>query len=154
MNTDVNWPKKVILRLDLNLRHLREAKSDEFLSKALPLNHGGFYWKEYRIVWYQWKESRINYTYLQFTEIVWKNGKCSFSLNSLAQSENCLWYGLICIKTSVKSGSKESKLFKKLTFTLWQVCTATPNGRDFKFDQFLDSARKTSFFLLEFSKTD
>ena len=83
-----------------------------------------FYWKEYRIVWYQWKESRINYTYLQFTEIVWKNGKCSFSLNSLAQSENCLWYGLICIKTSVKSGSKESKLFKKLTFMLWQVWRA------------------------------
>ena len=98
-----------------------KQKSDEFLSKALPLSHGGFYWKEYRIVWYQWKESRINYTYLQFTEIVCKNGKCSFSLNSLAQSENCLWYGLVCIKTSVKSGSKESKLFKKLTFTLWQV---------------------------------
>ena len=100
-------------------------KKDEFLSKALPLSHGGFYWKEYRINWYEWKESRINYTYLQFTEIVCKNGKCSFSLNSLAQSENCLWYGLVCIKTSVKSGSKESKLFKKLTFTLWQVCVHT-----------------------------
>ena len=77
--------------------------------------------KLYRIVCYKWKGSKINYIYLQFTEIVWKNGKCSFSLNSLAQSENCLWYGLVCIKTSVKSGSKESKLFKKLTFTLWQV---------------------------------
>ena len=99
-----------------------KQKRDEFLTKALPLSHGGFYWKIYRIICHTWKGSKINYIYLQFTEILWKNGKRSFSLNSFSQSENCLWCGLICIKRRIKSGSKESKLFKKLTFMLWQVC--------------------------------
>ena len=61
--------------------------------------------------------STINIDHILWHErpqIVWKNGNCSFSLNSLAQSENCLWYGLICIKNKCKIRLQREQTFQKI----------------------------------------
>ena len=66
--------------------------------------------------------------YIWCHEIVWKLEKYRFFLNSLAQSENCLWYGIIYIKAKCKIGLKWVKTFQRIDL---YVMTSVLHGASF-----------------------
>ena len=116
MDTDVNGQKRSSFTWIWTCATWGKPKRDKFLPKALPLSHGGFYWTMYRIVCHKWKGWKTNYIYLQFTEIVFKNGKCSMFIFSKFSRSFWKW-SLIWLNKNLnkyKIGFQSEQTFQKI----------------------------------------